>query len=291
MTHFVIGVIVPKKIMKEGDDSVRNFIDNLMEPYSESYEVEPHIEKDKEEIEEEYKEFKKELKEKIKKKEKVEEWEIKSSKESLKEWVKSYHGYELDEKGNATSTFNKDSFYDWYVVGGRWSGILKIPENDNEQLLEFIEDREENRDDESIKGNSAKISLILNKLKGTKEKVKIMNEGKAQMVSSFDSFFSGFGWADILREFVGHEKLTKKEDELYKKVETRVKEFIQKFDFDNPYVLGKVLDPEGNIHEGEEYGWFGISNNTISPEVWLDEYLKLLEKHKDDYMVSLDCHV
>jgi hypothetical protein len=290
MTHFVMGIIVPKKIMEMGDNSVRNFIDNTMEPYSESYEVEPHIEKDKEEIEEEYEDFKKRVKEKIKKKEKVEEWETKSLKESLKKWVKIYHGYELDKEGNATSTFNNNSFYDWYVIGGRWSGILKIPENDNEKLLKSIEEQEK-EEDESIQGNSVKISLMLDKIKIKQEKIKIMEEGKTQMIESLDSFCAGFGWADILRAFVKHQELTKEENEFYDKVKARVKEYIEKFEFDNPYVLGKVVDPKGNVHEGVRYGWFGMSDNTINPNVWIEQYIKLLEKYKEDYMVSLDCHV
>lgn len=31
-----------------------------------------------------------------------------------------YCGLTLNENGDAVSTFNKDSFYDWYGTGGRW---------------------------------------------------------------------------------------------------------------------------------------------------------------------------
>ena len=31
-----------------------------------------------------------------------------------------YGGLTLNENGDAVSTFNQDSFYDWYEIGGRW---------------------------------------------------------------------------------------------------------------------------------------------------------------------------
>lgn len=33
-----------------------------------------------------------------------------------------YTGAELDEDGNEMSTVPEDAFYDWYELGGRWSG-------------------------------------------------------------------------------------------------------------------------------------------------------------------------
>lgn len=33
-----------------------------------------------------------------------------------------YTGAELDEDGNEMSTMPEDAFYDWYELGGRWSG-------------------------------------------------------------------------------------------------------------------------------------------------------------------------
>lgn len=33
-------------------------------------------------------------------------------------------GYKLDENENLLSTYNPDSKWDWYVIGGRWNGFL-----------------------------------------------------------------------------------------------------------------------------------------------------------------------
>jgi len=40
-----------------------------------------------------------------------------------------------------------------------------------------------------------------------------------------------------------------------------------------------------------DYGWFGTSMPTQTEEEYIKEYLELLEKHKEDYLVTLDCHV
>ena len=44
----------------------------------------------------------------------------------VKEW-----GYKLDEEENLTSTYNPNSKWDWYVIGGRWDGYLILKETDD----------------------------------------------------------------------------------------------------------------------------------------------------------------
>lgn len=43
--------------------------------------------------------------------------------EEAKKW-----GYEIDEDENLLSTYNPDSKWDWWVIGGRWSGYLVLKE-------------------------------------------------------------------------------------------------------------------------------------------------------------------
>jgi hypothetical protein len=41
-------------------------------------------------------------------------------------------GYRIDEDENLISTYNPDSKWDWYSIGGRWSGFLCTKEKDDE---------------------------------------------------------------------------------------------------------------------------------------------------------------
>ena len=45
--------------------------------------------------------------------------------EEAKDW-----GYEIDENENLLSTYNPDSKWDWYSVGGRWGGFLHYKDAD-----------------------------------------------------------------------------------------------------------------------------------------------------------------
>ena len=51
----------------------------------------------------------------------TEAWEI------AKDW-----GYEIDEEENLLTHYNPDSKWDWYSVGGRWSGFLPLKDRDPE---------------------------------------------------------------------------------------------------------------------------------------------------------------
>lgn len=44
--------------------------------------------------------------------------------EELMPYLEDYYGAELDAEGNVLSTYNPDSKWDWYEVGGRWSDEL-----------------------------------------------------------------------------------------------------------------------------------------------------------------------
>lgn len=46
--------------------------------------------------------------------------------EAIKEW-----GYDIDEEENLLTTYNPDSKWDWYAVGGRWDGFLPLKEKDD----------------------------------------------------------------------------------------------------------------------------------------------------------------
>ncbi len=108
MTHFITGILVPNSVYKDGN--TKRFIDRIMEPYSEHLEVESYISKTADEVREEYEEASKKHP------------EYKDM--DIEEWSEKWYGEKLDKEGNLLSTFNQDSFYDWYRVGGRWDGYL-----------------------------------------------------------------------------------------------------------------------------------------------------------------------
>lgn len=50
-------------------------------------------------------------------------------------------GYIIDEDENLLSTYNEDSQWDWYTIGGRWDGylILKDRTHSNQDYFDNID--------------------------------------------------------------------------------------------------------------------------------------------------------
>jgi len=98
MSHFAVLVL------HEEDQS----IEKLLAPYDENLEVEPYIKQTKEEA--------------------IKELGIDehTSEQQYRELAEDWFGHAPDENGNILSTYNPKSKWDWYQVGGRFSGALTI---------------------------------------------------------------------------------------------------------------------------------------------------------------------
>lgn len=56
---------------------------------------------------------------------KVKDMFFKEDEECYQDGITFYEQDQLDENGSAVSTYNPNSKYDWYTIGGRWQGMLK----------------------------------------------------------------------------------------------------------------------------------------------------------------------
>lgn len=112
MTHFVVLVIIPREIYIKGFQSIKNYINDVMHKYSECLKVDPYIVQTKSNLEEEFEKFKN-----------TENYDAMRY-PSVKDFAQGWKGDNLNENGDVVSDFNKNSFYDWYVIGGRFDGIL-----------------------------------------------------------------------------------------------------------------------------------------------------------------------
>lgn len=116
MSHFVLAVITED--IKE--------LKRLMEPYYEGKEVEPYIAMTKQELIDEHKALMESIKtgkNKYLVERDKEENLLGMTQEEFSKW---YHGGTFDEEGNLLTTYNPNSKWDWYVVGGRWKNLLKL---------------------------------------------------------------------------------------------------------------------------------------------------------------------
>ena len=113
MSHYAVAVI-----HKENQD-----IDEMLDRYSEHLEVEPYIYRTKQEVIEEAQFLKERM---VEQNRQHEEWfKPYLEAETDEEFYRAEVGSSVDEEGNELSTYNPDSKWDWYQVGGRWGGLLK----------------------------------------------------------------------------------------------------------------------------------------------------------------------
>lgn len=299
MTHFVTLICVPKTVVEDPE----NYIWEKMKPFIESgtgdcdreyetwtTEIEARdVEKEGKKIWEDFKNRKGEL----------EDWEIKAQETynalaKKKDWraiVMEHHGYEVNDDEDLGDWNNDNSFYDWYRIGGRWDGVI----TDN---IQESEDNGFNFDDkhEMPQNNSLPAKVLLKKAKADIKKNKIYREATEQIAKQLESDypFSGFGWFDIFTKIVGEEdrdKIPKEKKDLYDEVDKRFAKNIREFQFDSNAIYYKVIDINGELHEGKSYGWFGLSDQTKDTDDYEKEYLKVLEEAGDGVVILLDCHV
>lgn len=102
MSHFTTIAIIPRDIFEKGEADTRRFIEEIMDPFCEHNEVEP---------------YKKPC------------YTCKGTKINALEYSRNFgepcdEEDECDENGEYITTYNPDSKWDWYRIGGRWNGEI-----------------------------------------------------------------------------------------------------------------------------------------------------------------------
>lgn len=132
MSHFTVAVITKKNNREE--------IEKMLEPYWEELEVEPYIDDTKEQIIEKAKKrkerYSKEVLNNITDNYKKRYIEATTDEELYKIEVEEFYEEDnFDKNGNHLSTYNPNSKWDWYSIGGRWNKVL-LTKKDNKNVVE-----------------------------------------------------------------------------------------------------------------------------------------------------------
>jgi hypothetical protein len=127
MSHFTVLVIGGKDI----DNQLAPFQENNMGDCPKEYlefEVEHYKEDFKEEVYRILSEIKKNFKAKTitLKKDSIAEYSKLAKAKKYSEFLKKWGGYSSDSEGNLGYLSNPNSKWDWWVMGGRWSGMFKM---------------------------------------------------------------------------------------------------------------------------------------------------------------------
>ena len=194
---------------------------------------------------------------------------------------------EANEEGALMTTYNPNSKWDWYVVGGRWSGMLIVKddaEGERGSLGVFGYDRE--KEIPAPPGyryvDHAKVSDI---------EWDVMREVELQERKMI--------WKQYMDEYAEKMLYAKTEEE--KEFERRWLRMKYGIPFDvteekylansTGFTTFAVITPDGEWHERGAMGWFGVVQG--EDEEWDEKYKErfLDTADPDWYLTVIDCHI
>lgn len=221
-------------------------------------------------------------------------------------WAEDYHGAQKHEghEGMGIMT-NPQSKWDWYEIGGRWSGFFKLKSGATGQKYgQYF--RAENPDVVTTEADVVTIKdwdLESARAKAAKE--------AEEYYMKADKILAGrplVSWDEMLKKNDGNINLAREE---YHSNEV-MKDFraADMFVWDGPesvlgstkeqYIASQVnntgvpyaIVKDGTWYEKGEMGWFGVSLNDKDPEQWANEFWKLLEELPPETKLTMvDCHI
>lgn len=140
MTHFPVGIIVPTDNLP----AIHDFIAVQMAPYDENTEVRPYVsysvEKAKAELERDIRRLEQIIRQQDP------EYNLEKCRDLLatlrkttpvQRYAEYLQHHELfDAQGKPLSTYNLDSKWDWWVIGGRWDGWINGKATSGETVVD-----------------------------------------------------------------------------------------------------------------------------------------------------------
>lgn len=187
---------------------------------------------------------------------------------SHNEFVEYWYGEEnVDEHGNVMSTYNPDSKWDWYQLGGRWQGKFKLKDDNMPGLYGKKSFLDESKYEKGWV-DSAKVGDIDWKTVFSQTYKNLHNDWNKAMCNP-------------MREF----------RQYYLKVYGTRNNYLKKH---NVFTTYAVITEDGKWHAPGEMGWFGISNETDEEKSkWNEEYFdRFIKNLSPDTTISIvDCHI
>lgn len=226
-----------------------------------------------------------------------------------------YGYYTVDESGEPVGVFNRtnpNAKWDWYQVGGRWSGYFKLKSGKSGEYGEksWMNAGEENDSvhcDVALKGDIDFEGMRKAADDACRERYRLIGYSPEmtwrpwEEIAADETFTD---WDERRKFYNSQEDLAKLKATLQAK-----KEEFDFFFFDFDSLLGLTEDeyvekrsdrgivPYALVIDRKwmsrgDMGWFGASSNEISNEEWVDIFQKKLSELPDDTLLSaVDCHI
>ncbi len=232
---------------------------------------------------------------------------------NVEKYAEEYHGYKKDpETGKYGYWVNKNAKWDWYQLGGRWTGFFKVKEGANFFLTgksglltppaekgyadairkKDIDFESMRREAEEKAGNLYdKVISITGPIERTQEKEwdyirEKMFPGK---IDEARAYYHNLPEVKALQAYNVENNYELFGIELEEFMCTR--EEYCKNAGDAAFVTFALLK-DGVWYERGEMGWFGMAHNEKDPKEWNSLVASMVENLPDETLISVyDCHI
>jgi len=267
MSHFIVMVV----------GKTENDYEDILAPYDENLEVYEHIDRTKEQIHKEFIDFYGELVATNKPASDLSAFEklTLSLDDVNQEWSMSWCGQALDEDGNTLSRCNEDAKWDWYQVGGRWSGSLILKSGETGELGTKSWTNKEREIPEDRADQALKCQIDWD----------AMNEdAKVRAAKDWDELFDPNPDRCMYRpEYVA------KQQKVHLEMYGTKEEYVKRRGVWTPY----AVVTEDGWHAPGDMGWWGMSSDETKDRDEFDQkFADLLAEQNDDAVITMvDCHI
>ena len=252
MSHYAVAVFT-----KPNGKS----LDELLAPYDENLEVEPYLYKTKEEAlaviaeyEDDHPEYKTLTDE---------------------EKIKRYFGVRyFDEDGNPMTTYNPNSKWDWYSIGGRCAGLLKAKEGKHGEGSAFHANPRIDGKFDSARVGDIDFSMDMDKYNKAIRYWEVVVEKQPlkenENSDDFDNWYRDGYYEDYYRD-----------KETYAKIMAS-------------FVTYAVVSPDGEWFSKGDMGYWGCSSETADESLNWDLHYKerFIDTADPDWTLTIvDCHI
>lgn len=196
---------------------------------------------------------------------------------TFEEFVEEYHEYEKDEEtGKYGYWENPNRKWDWYSIGGRWAGSLKVKKgtSSTEDLtrmsLVFPTPKKFDTD------QARKSDIDFESMK--EEKIREAEETWAEYELKLKSGEQFHPYWEFGIEINEDTKETETKEQFIRKRSSGFQTF--------------AFLKDGKWYERGNMGWWGIVTDKKESDDWISEYQSLLDTISDDeYITIVDCHI
>lgn len=286
MSHFAVAVFT-----KPGGKTV----DELLAPYYEGITMEPYIEYTRQQAIDDVKKEIREYMESNSYNEYLEDPEKykENHREDHYKYISTYHErlnwtdeqlyeekkrwYEedmIDDEGNLLSTYNPNSKWDWYVIGGRFSGMLKSKSGKHGEGSSFNRNPRVWGEFDVARVGDIDFSLDMNSYNKAIRWWEVVIEKQPLKVYENEKDFQSYYTEKYYKEYY-------RDKETYAKICASCSTYA-------------VVTPDGKWHSKGDMFWWGISSETGNESLDWDLHYKerFIDTADPNWtMTIVDCHI